>query len=54
VAGGKALLQRRISGEAGVKGGADRAAAVDGGVGEMGPRRRQFTHLTGHIPPTNS
>jgi putative transposase len=50
VAGLQALLQRRICGEAGAKGGVDRAAAVDGGLGSVEPCRRRFTHLTGHIP----
>ena len=35
----KQLLQHRISGEAGAKGGAHRAAAVDSRVGNMEPRR---------------
>jgi hypothetical protein len=39
VAGLQTLLQRRISGEAGAKGGGDRAAAVDGGLGTMEPCR---------------
>ena len=38
VAGRQTLLQLRISGEAGAKGGDDRAAAVDGGVVSVEPR----------------
>ena len=43
VASLKTLLQRRIVSEAGAKGGADRAAAVDGWVGSVEPSTIRFT-----------
>jgi hypothetical protein len=43
VASLKTLLQHRIVSEAGAKGGADRAAAVDGWVGSVEPCTSRFT-----------
>jgi hypothetical protein len=44
----QALLQRPIGGEAGAKGGSDKAAATDRGVGSVESCRKRFTHLTRH------
>src|SRR5215208_3975403 len=49
VAGGKTLLQRRLSGETGADGGDGRADAVGSRLRNMELRGKRFTHLTGHI-----
>jgi putative transposase len=45
----KRYFQRRLPSEAGSNGRGGGATGIDGEVGEAGPRRSQFTHLTGHI-----
>ena len=52
----QALLQRRIFGEGGAKGGRSRAARADGRLrtSEVWNRTTKFTHLTGHIPASQA